>query len=322
MSILEVKGISAAEAGGASLKDISFCIEEKGIYGFFGKDSDALTLLSRVLCGAREIDGGEIFYRDNDLFASEKKTSQIKKKIGYVPKSSYFAKDMTVVEVLDLVGRAKGVSADKCARQIKEALELTGLTEKSDQLFEALTPSEKKRACYASSLLGNPDVIIIDEPFAAIDAASKDETKKLISMLGKMKVVLLLTKNPSDSDELCSYAAIIDGGELLAFEPIDELLSRINKTVNAILRVKAKSISHSELMEGLGALDGVIYAKAGKASGGITDIRLECSTRDGMTAKISELVEQMGGEVISLRFVSLGIGDVITLLCSKNTEEA
>ena len=150
MSILEVKGISAAETDGVSVENISFCIDEKGIYGFFGKDGDTLTLLSRVLCGAREADVGEIYYHGNELFSSEKKTAQIKKKIGYVPKSSYFSKDMTLVEALDLVGRAKGVSADKCARQIKEALELTGLTDKSDQLFEALTPSEKKRACYAS----------------------------------------------------------------------------------------------------------------------------------------------------------------------------
>ena len=321
MSILEVKGISAAESDGALLKDISFCIEEKGIYGFFGKNSDTLTLLSRVLCGAREADGGEIFYHGNDLFASEKKASQIKKKIGYVPKSCYFAKDMTVAEALDLVGRAKGVSADKCARQIKEALELTGLTAKSDQLLESLTPSEKKRVCYASSLLGNPDVVIIDEPFASVDAAAKDEIKKLIVMLGKMKVVILLSKNPSDSDELCSYAAILDGGELLAFEPIDELLSRINKTVNAVLRIKERNASHTALVENLGNIEGVIAVRAGKASGGITDVRLECATRDSMTSKISEVVEAMGGEVISLRFVSLGIGDVMTLLCSKNTEE-
>lgn len=320
MSILEVKGISAAETEGVSIRDISFCIDEKGIYGFFGKDGDTLTLLSRVLCGAREADVGEIYYHGNELFSSEKKTARIKKKIGYVPKSSYFSKDMTLVEALDLVGRAKGVSADKCARQIKEALELTGLTDKSDQLFEALTPSEKKRACYASSLLGNPDVVIIDEPFGAVDASAKDELKKLIAMLGKMKAVILLSKNPTDSDELCSYAAILDGGELLAFEPIDELLARINKTVNAILRVKERGASHSCLVDSLGEIDGIISVNAAKAVGGITDIRLECSTRDGMTSKISELVEQMGGEVVSLRFVSLGIGDVMTLLCSRNAE--
>ena len=90
MSILEVKGISAVETEGVSLENISFCIDEKGIYGFFGKDGDTLTLLSRVLCGAREADVGEIYYHGNELFSSEKKAAQIKKKIGYVPKSSYF----------------------------------------------------------------------------------------------------------------------------------------------------------------------------------------------------------------------------------------
>ena len=139
-------------------------------------------------------------------------------------------------------------------------------------------------------------------------------------MLGRMKTVILCSKNPTDTDELCSHAALLDGGELLAFEPIDELLARINKTVNAILRVKEKNASHSALMDALSQTDGIISVSAAKAVGGITDIRLECSTRDGMTSKISELVEQMGGEVVSLRFVSLGIGDVMTLLCSRNAE--
>ena len=123
-----------------------------------------------------------------------------------------------------------------------------------------------------------------------------------------------------DAEARFAEGIILDGGELLAFEPIDELLARINKTVNAILRVKEKNASHSALMDALSQIDGIISVSAAKAVGGITDIRLECSTRDGMTSKISELVEQMGGEVVSLRFVSLGIGDVMTLLCSRNAE--
>ena len=320
MSLLTVKDISAAETDGVSLKNISFCIEDKGVYGFFGKSSDTLTLLSRVLCGAREVDGGEIYYRDNDFLSNERTRAQTKKKIGYVPSRPFFSKDITVAEALDLVGRAKGVSADKCARQIKEALELTGLLDKSDILFENLTASEKKRACYASSLLGNPDVVVIDEPFAAIDASAKDDTRKLIAMLGKMKVVILFAKNPAEVDELCSYVGIIDDGELLAFEGLDDLVSRINKTVNAILRIRVKGALRTPLLEALGAVEGVISARSGKEANGITDIRLECATRDGMTARISETVEAKGGEVVSLRFVSLGIGDVMNLLCSKNTE--
>lgn len=322
MSLLEVKSLCVSEPEGAALRDISFIAEEQGVYGFFCKDKDALTLLARTLSGACEADEGSVYYRDNDFFAKERQTAKLKKKIGYVPSRCFFSKEDTVAESLDLLGRAKGVNPDKRARQIKEALELTGLSEKSEVLVGELTPSEKKRASYAASLLGNPDVIIIDEPFGAIDAAAKDGIKKLIGMLGKMKVVLLLANNPNEVDELCSYAAILDRGELLAFEPTCELLSRINKTVNALLRVREKGAAHAELMERISAAEGVVSARAAGASAGITDIRLECSTRDGMMSKISDIVEGMGGEVVSLRFALLGISDVMTLLCERRREEA
>lgn len=320
MSLLEVKSLCASEPEGASLKDISFAAEEKGVYGFFCKDKETLTMLARTLVGACEPENGVVYYRDNDFFANGKQTAKLKKKIGYVPERCFFSKEDTVAESLDLLGRAKGVNPDKRARQIKEALELTGLSDKSEVLVGELTPSEKKRVSYAGSLLGNPDFIIIDEPFGAIDAAAKDGIKKLIEMLGKMKVVLLFSKSPNETDELCSYAAILDGGELLAFEPTCELLSRINRTVNALLRVREKGAAHAELMERISAAEGVVSARAAGASAGITDIRLECSTRDGMMSKISDIVEGMGGEVVSLRFASLGIGDVMSLLCERRKE--
>ena len=321
MSLLEVKGISALRNDGVELKDISFVIEEKGVYGFFCKDADTLTFLCELLCGACEADEGEISYRDADFYKSEKQTAKIKRKIGYVPESCFFSKDFTVEEALDIIGRAKGVNPDKRARQIKEAAELTGLVRKGEALVETLTPSEKKRLCYAASLIGNPDVIIIDEPFGAADAASKEMIKKLIGMLGNMKVVIVMAKNPSEVDELCYYSAILDKRELLAFEPTEELLSRINKTVNALLRVREKGAPHIDLIDGLAATEGVLSVRTAGASAGITDIRLECSARDGMTSRISALVESFGAEVVSLRFASLGIADVMTLLCDRRAEE-
>ena len=321
MSLLKVTDISAAEKDGAKLRNISFCINEKGVYGFFCRSSETLTLLSRVLCGAYEIDEGEVYYRDEELFKSEKKTAKIKKKIGYVPYRSLFSGDMTVTEALELLGRAKDVNPDKRARQIKEALELTGLSNKSDVLIEALTPSEGKRVCYAGSMLGNPDVIIIDEPFATVDAAAKDGLKKLIAMLGGIKTVILLSKNPAECDELCSYAAILDREELLTFEPIDALLERINQTVSALLRVREKAVSDEALNTALSELDGVLSVSFVKTLSGITDIRLECASRDGMTSKISSEVEMLGCEVVSLKFASLGISDVMTLLCDRRAGE-
>ena len=320
MSLLELKNVSKKFSDDFSIDDVSFDIDEKGVYGFFAKGKAGKTMLATILCGACQIDDGVILYKHKPLHASAKQTAKIKKKIGYVPDACIFPADMTVSELLDFTGKAKGVDPDKRARQIKEALNLTGLSAKADVIIANLTTSEKKRVAYANALMGNPDVIIIDEPIAVIDSAQRDEIKKLIEMLGKMKVVLLFSKTSNDIEELCSYAGVLCDGELLAFEPISELLARLNKTVNAVLRVRAKGVEISELINAISGIEQIVSVKTSSTSGIITDLRLECLTKDGVTSAVSTAVESLGAEVVSLRFSTLALSDVIEALSAQNDQ--
>ena len=321
MSLLEVKELKKATADDFVLDKISFTIDDKGIYGFFGEKGCGKTLLASLICGACEADGGSVIYKDNDICRSEKNAVAAKRKIGYVPAQCHFEKDATLVEVLDFTGRAKKVSPDKRARQIKEALSLTGLEKLSDVLIEALTPSEKKRLAYANALIGNPDVVIIDEPLAVVDAAQKDEIKNLLTMLGKMKVVILFAKNATGLEGLCSHVAILSGGKLAAYESLEELQSKLNETVSALLRVRCAGISDDELRGQLATLDGVIDVKSCGSTGQILEFKIECSTRDGMTTKIGAMIESCGASVVSLKFSVLSLNDVIEVLSAQNEVE-
>ncbi len=321
MSLLELKALSKACADGFMIDGISFKIEEKGVYGFFGKSGAGKTLLASILCGIVDADSGEILYKGNDMRMSESQAARIRRKIGYVPSCCHFPADMTVFEVLDFTGMARKVSPDKRARQIKEALTLTDLEEKSQMLVESLSLSEKKRMGYANALIGNPDVIVIDEPVADVDTSHRDAIKKLIAMLGKMKVVVIFAKNPADIEELCNYAGILSGGKLLAFESIDALLERLNKSVMALLRIREKGVSRDTLMSELLSVEGISSARVSTSSGTIVDIVLECSSREGIAARVGEKTDTLGVEVISLKFASLRITDVVDALSNEETEE-
>lgn len=321
MSLLELKNVSKKFSDDFSIDDVSFDIDEKGVYGFFAKGKSGKTMLATILCGACQIDEGTILYKHQPLHASAKQTAKIKKKIGYVPDACIFPADMTMSELLDFTGKAKGVNPDKRVRQIKEALNLTGLSAKADVVIGNLTISEKKRMAYANALMGNPDVIIVDEPLAVIDSTQRDEIKKLIEMLGKMKVVLLFSKSSSELEELCSYAGVLADGELIAFEPIDTLLARLNKTTNAALRVRTLGVELSEIVDAINKIESVISVKTSSSGGIISDLRLECETKEGITAAVSEAVESLGAEVVSLRFSSLALSDVIDALSMQNGKE-
>ncbi len=112
MSLLELKNESKQYPDGFKINDASFSIEEKGIYGFFAKGKAGKTMLATILCGACEVDSGEILYKDKAMHASKKQTAKIKRKIGYVPDACIFPSDLTVSELLDFTGKAKGVDPD------------------------------------------------------------------------------------------------------------------------------------------------------------------------------------------------------------------
>ncbi len=321
MSLLELKALSKACSDGFVIDGISFKIEENGVYGFFGKSGAGKTLLASMLCGVVDADSGEILYKDNDMRESDARAAGIRRKIGYVPASSILPDDMTVFEVLDFTGMARRVSPDKRARQIKEALTLTDLEGKTQMLVESLSLSEKKRLAYANALIGNPDVIVIDEPVAEIDASHREAVKKLIAMLGKMKVVVVFAKNPSDTEELCNYAGILSDGRLLAFEPIDALLERLNKSVMAMLRIRENGISHESVIGELLSIEGISNVRVSTSSGTIVDVVLECSSREGIAARVGEKTDALGVEVVSLKFASLRIADVVDALSVNGAAE-
>ena len=317
MSLLEIKNISKRSNGGFIIDGISFSVDEKGIYGFFGKNVEEKTVLAAILGGISDVDGGEVLYKGESLQASEKTAAKIKRKIGFVHDRCHFPSNMTVEEVLDFTGMAKGISPDKRARQIKEALEITGLSNRSGCLIENLKSSEKKRVGYANALIGNPDVLIVDEPIAAIDHTQRDEIRKLIKMLGKLKVVLLFAANPCDIESVCDYAGILSQGRLVAFEAFDGLIERLNKTVMALARIKANASVRDELLRKISAIEGVLSVRESGISGLITDFVIECRSKDGISESLSSAVTENRAEVVSLRFTTLGINDIVDAICAK-----
>lgn len=229
MSLLLVEELSKISKDGNGLKNISFQIDEKGIYGFLGKSGSGKSLLSDVLAGACEADGGSITYKEKQLYVKERQTAQIKRKIGYVPQKSFFDKDMTAFEVLDLMGKAKHVYPDKRFRQIKEALELTGLSKKRDRLVGELSLSEKKRLSIAAALLGNPDFVIMDEPLQYLDSKQANEVRGLIGMLGKKKTVLLFSGRADDIGGMSDKVGFLHLGELILWEDTRELMKKLDE---------------------------------------------------------------------------------------------
>ena len=226
--ILKAENLSASENGNLVLDGVSFEIEEKGIYVILSKFADERNALSKALAGILKLDGGSILYKDTEL-SDKKEGRALKAKIGYAPQKSFLYSDMTVYEALDFTGKMRGVPTDKRVRQIKEALELTGMALRTEVLVGELLSTEKKRLMIASSLLGNPEVIIMDEPLRSFEKKQADEIKAIIEMLGSKKVVLLFSTRPDEIEELCSHVIILHDGAVAVSYKKETLLNIIKE---------------------------------------------------------------------------------------------
>lgn len=204
------------------LEDVSFSIPAKGIHGILGPKGAGKSTLMDLLAACETANEGEILLQGATV-------AEQKEKIGYVPEFPDFYARMTVLETLDFVGEIRGVSTDKRYRQIKEATELMGLESIQNRLIGRLTQEEIKKVALAAALLGNPEVVLIDEPLWGTTAVKQRDNEQLLRMLGKHKTVVIASENFSMIRHLCEDVLILSEGSVIAqdtFEGLEEKLLR------------------------------------------------------------------------------------------------
>lgn len=231
-----VSELSYSGCLGAPLKQLSFSVRKGGVHGILSpmgvEASTLLAILAGSLRGA--IGSFSICFGEEKLDSvALMRQKHWKYKIGYVPKFPEFYRNMTVYEALDFIGEARGVAAELRLRQIEEALELVGISNKERRLFEKLTAAEKKKASIAAALLGNPSLLLIDEPIlSSFPADEKREISSLIRMLGTRKTVLLAGEDLSVMRTLCEDVILLSGGSVLAsgsFLELEETLAQTDE---------------------------------------------------------------------------------------------
>ena len=228
MSLICFEKIYKEFPDGFRVSDVSFEVEDKGVYGFLGKALSGKTVLSKMIALSYMEDGGVIKYKDEPVSSSEKQRASIRKRIGYAPEKCFFDGRFTVFEILDLTGKAKGVDPDKRYRQTREALELVGMGEKRDTLVGELSLSEKKRLGIANAIVGNPEIIVMDEPLRSLDASSANDVRTLIGRLGKKRCVIVFSERPSEIEELCQNVSILHNGSVRFSGCVDEVLKAVD----------------------------------------------------------------------------------------------
>ncbi len=210
---LSIRNVSKRYANGVqALKNISLDIPP-GMYGLLGPNGAGKSTLMRTLATLQDPDEGQIFLGDIDVV---KKKEAVRQTLGYLPQEFGVYPKSTAEDLLDYFAVLNGIRGRASRRGVVEALlKQTNLWEKRRQKLGGFSGGMKQRFGVAVALLGNPGLMIVDEPTAGLDPAERVRFLNLLSELGENSVVILSTHIVADVSELCTRMAIINKGQIL-----------------------------------------------------------------------------------------------------------
>ena len=220
--MIEVKHLTKNYGHHTAVNDLSFSVEKGQIYGFLGPNGAGKTTTMSIMTGCQAATSGQVTIGGYDIFEEAK---EAKKLIGYLPEQPPLYLDRTPKEYLTFVGRAKGLPATELNRQIDDIMRITQVDSMKDRLIRNLSKGYRQRVGIAQALIGNPEVIILDEPTVGLDPRQIIEIRELIGKLGKEHTVILSSHILSEVQAICQTILIISGGKLVACDTPENLES-------------------------------------------------------------------------------------------------
>ncbi len=199
--MIEIKSLTKTFGEKTVLSDLSLSFPQSGVFGICGPKDSGKTVLLDILAGVSPASAGEILVDGNKLTAAQ---LQNRICIGYMSEYAPLIDEMSPYEFLEFIGEAKRIPDEKLYRQIGELFELVDISDIKDKPIITLTKSQKKLISFAQTLLGNPSLVILDEPFAGMSRAEASNLKSIIKMLGGIKCVIIASRSASDLEDICS----------------------------------------------------------------------------------------------------------------------
>ena len=252
--MVEISNLVKTYGSKYALDDISFSVGEGEILGFLGPNGAGKSTTLNILTGYLSANSGSCKIGGIDIL---EKPDAAKKLIGFLPEQPPLYMDMTVDEYLGFVYELKGCSLNR-KKHLEEVCSVTRLSEVRHRVIAHLSKGYKQRVGIAQALIGNPKVLVFDEPTVGLDPKQIIEVRNLIRTLGRQHTVILSTHILSEVQAVCDRIVIINEGKILADEAADNISAAINK--NARYKVKLCG-PQREVLAALKETEGVLHAE-------------------------------------------------------------
>ncbi len=256
--MIEVKNVTKKYGKSVAVEDISFSINDGEIVGLLGPNGAGKSTTMNILTGYIEQTSGEVTIEGYNTL---KKPRKAKKQIGYMPEGVPLYTDLTVKEFVTYMAELKQVNRKIRKEKVQKVIEQTGLKEVQNKLTKNLSRGYKQRVSMAGALVGEPKILILDEPTVGLDPKQITEIRNLIKELGKTHTIILSSHILSEVSQICNKVIIINKGKIVAIDTPEKLEDKVNNnnciyvtvedTENKIanMKDKIKEIKNIELVQ-------------------------------------------------------------------------
>ncbi len=289
--MIKVRNLTKKYGNHLAVSNISFDIEKGKIYGLLGPNGAGKSTTMNILTGCLAATSGEVKIDGHDIF---EEPIEAKRHIGYLPEQPPVYGEMTPREYLMFVAEAKGVPYEKSLRHVKEVMQLTQIYDVRNRLIKNLSKGYRQRVGIAQAMIGEPDVIILDEPTVGLDPAQIIEIRNLIKKLGRIKTVIISSHILAEISAVCDHVIIIAHGNIVANDMLENLEAEANRDNPVVVKLRCDIEKAKKFLE---AVKGVRSVECTEEKGIVTaTVRAEegADVREGIfsvlaSAKISVL---------------------------------
>lgn len=233
--MIEVKNLVKQYGGRNVVDDLSFTVEKGQIVGFLGPNGAGKSTTMNIVTGYISATEGTVTVNGYDIYDEPEK---VKASIGYLPEQPPLYPDMKVGEYLDFVCDLKKVTGNAKEKMIRKVMRATKIQDVSERLIKHLSKGYKQRAGLAGAMVGDPQILILDEPTVGLDPKQIIEIRNLIKELSKNHTILLSSHIMQEVSAVCNQIMIINQGKLILSDTPENIPKHIAQTNELTLRVK------------------------------------------------------------------------------------
>ena len=304
--MIEVNHLTKRYGSHTALSDLSFTIETGQIYGFLGPNGAGKSTTMNIMTGCLAATSGQVTIGGHDIF---EESAQAKRLLGYLPEQPPLYLDRTPREYLTFVARAKKVPAGQVEAQVDRAMRVTHITDVSGRLIKNLSKGYKQRVGIAQALLGDPEVIILDEPTVGLDPRQIIEIRELIQSLGKDHTVILSSHILSEVQTVCQTILILSKGKLVACDTAENLERLFAGTASVELRCEAEA---GEVRSLLASLPHVTRLEVQPDGGSCCRVRIDtdADAGDQLCRAVFFAFSRAGRPILQMATVKASLEDI------------